>query len=188
MTREITERLTQMRRAKNMSQEELAEKLGVSRQAVSKWERAESAPDTDNLIALAKLYGVTLDELLNADAEREHPAVPEDDPIDPNNPLPHGSYFEHVAEKKRRAFPYPVLVSFLYLVLGCFFNLWHPGWLIFLTIPLWYLPASERSPLKLLGNPIMVTIIYLLLGIECNLWHPGWLIFFAIPILNAAVR
>lgn len=188
MTQEIADRLTQIRREKGMSQEELAEKLGVSRQAVSKWERAESAPDTDNLIALAKLYGVTLDELLNADTKPDRPAAPEDDPIDPENPLPKGSYFDHVMEKKRRAFPYPVLVTFLYLVLGCFFNLWHPGWLIFLTIPLWYLPASERSPLKLLGNPIMVTIIYLLLGLECNLWHPGWLIFFAIPILNAAVR
>ena len=172
----------------NMTQEKLAETLHVTAQAVSKWENGTSCPDVSLLPELSATLGVTLDELLNVDTSRNRPAVPEDDPIDPSNPLPHGSYFEHVAEKKRRAFPYPVLVSFLYLALGCFLNLWHPGWLIFLTIPLWYLPASERSPLKLLGNPIMVTIIYLLLGIECNLWHPGWLIFFAIPILNAAVR
>ena len=107
MTQEIADRLTQIRKEKGMSQEELAEKLGVSRQAVSKWERAESAPDTDNLIALAKLYGVTLDELLNADTEPDRPAAPEDDPIDPETPLPKGSYFDHVTEKKRRAFPDP---------------------------------------------------------------------------------
>ena len=82
----------------------------------------------------------------------------------------------------------PVLVTFLYLVLGCCFGLWHPGWLIFFTIPLYYLPASQRSPLRLLSNPVMVTIIYLLLGFECGLWHPGWLIFLAIPILNAATK
>ena len=81
-----------------------------------------------------------------------------------------------------------MLVTFLYLVLGCCFGLWHPGWLIFLTIPLYYLPASQRSPLRLLSNPVMVTIIYLLLGFECGLWHPGWLIFFAIPILDAATK
>ena len=54
-----------------LSQEALAEKLGVSRQAVSKWERSESSPDTDNLIALAKLYGVSLDELLYVDESIE---------------------------------------------------------------------------------------------------------------------
>ncbi|MBQ7848567.1 MAG: helix-turn-helix transcriptional regulator, partial [Clostridia bacterium] len=64
MTIENANRLAELRRAHGLSQEELAEKLGVSRQAVSKWERAESSPDTDNLIALAQLYGVTLDVLL----------------------------------------------------------------------------------------------------------------------------
>ena len=186
MTLETAERLVQLRKSHGLSQEELAEKLNVSRQAVSKWERAESSPDTDNLIALATLYGVTLDEVVHG-AGSAAPA-PEDDPIDPKDPLPHGSYFEEKAAEKRRAFPYPVLVTFLYLVLGCCFGLWHPGWLIFLTIPLYYLPASQRSPLRLLSNPVMVTIIYLLLGFECGLWHPGWLIFFAIPILNAATK
>ena len=52
------------RKQAGLSQEALADKLGVSRQAVSKWERAESLPDTDNLIALAAFYGLTLDELL----------------------------------------------------------------------------------------------------------------------------
>ena len=45
--------------------------LGVSRQAVSKWERSESSPDTDNLIALAALYGVSLDELLYGEAAND---------------------------------------------------------------------------------------------------------------------
>ena len=67
MNVEIAQRLAEMRRAKGYSQEELAEKLGLSRQAVSKWERAESSPDTGNIIALAKLYGVTIDELLRID-------------------------------------------------------------------------------------------------------------------------
>ena len=63
----IGNRLYQYRRKSGLSQEELAAKLGVSRQAVSKWERAEAAPDTDNLINLSKIYGVTLDELINTD-------------------------------------------------------------------------------------------------------------------------
>lgn len=64
MNIETANRLLYYRKKNNLSQEELAAKIGVSRQAVSKWERAEASPDTDNLILLAKLYGVSLDELL----------------------------------------------------------------------------------------------------------------------------
>lgn len=60
----MAQRLVDRRKAAGLSQEALAAQLGVSRQAVSKWERSESSPDTDNLIALAALYGVSLDELL----------------------------------------------------------------------------------------------------------------------------
>ncbi len=69
MNIEIANRLVQLRKKNGLSQEELAAKLGLSRQAVSKWERAEASPDTDNLICLAKLYGVSLDELLKSDED-----------------------------------------------------------------------------------------------------------------------
>ncbi len=69
MTIEIADRLVKLRKKYGYSQEELADKLGLSRQAVSKWERAEASPDTDNLICLAKLYGVSLDELLATDED-----------------------------------------------------------------------------------------------------------------------
>lgn len=67
MNIEIANRLLEYRKKSGLSQEELAEKLNISRQSVSKWERAESSPDTDNLIELAKIYNVTLDDLLNVD-------------------------------------------------------------------------------------------------------------------------
>lgn len=63
MNIEIANRLVELRKRKGLSQEELADKLGISRQAVSKWERAEAGPDVDNAIRLSRLYGVTLDEL-----------------------------------------------------------------------------------------------------------------------------
>ena len=69
MTIEVAYRLVKLRKKYGYSQEELADKLGLSRQAVSKWERAEASPDTDNLICLAKLYGVSLDELLATDED-----------------------------------------------------------------------------------------------------------------------
>lgn len=64
----MAQRLVDRRKAAGLSQEALAAQLGVSRQAISKWERSESSPDTDNLIALAALYGVSLDELLYGEA------------------------------------------------------------------------------------------------------------------------
>ena len=64
MTTEIANRLSALRKSHGLSQEALASALTVSRQAVSKWERGETSPDTDNIIALARLYGISLDELL----------------------------------------------------------------------------------------------------------------------------
>ena len=69
MNIEIANRLVNLRKSNNLSQEALAEKLGISRQAVSKWERAEASPDTDNLILLARLYKISLDELLKTEDE-----------------------------------------------------------------------------------------------------------------------
>lgn len=71
MNIDMAKRLVDRRRAAGLSQEGLAAELGVSRQAISKWERSESSPDTDNLIALAQLYGVSLDELLFQDMAKE---------------------------------------------------------------------------------------------------------------------
>ena len=59
--------LYELRRRHGLSQEEFAEKLYVSRQAVSKWERGEAYPDTENLIAISEMFGVTIDELLKSE-------------------------------------------------------------------------------------------------------------------------
>ena len=56
--------LIQLRKLNHMSQEELAEKIGVSRQTLSKWETGESLPDIEKCKMLAELFGVTLDDLV----------------------------------------------------------------------------------------------------------------------------
>lgn len=60
----LGETIKAYRMERNMTQEFVAESLGVSRQAVSKWEMGASDPSTSNLLALAKLYGVSAEELL----------------------------------------------------------------------------------------------------------------------------
>lgn len=223
MNVEIAQRLAAMRREQGYSQEELAERLGLSRQAVSKWERAESSPDTGNLIALAKLYGVSIDDLLcidddvvddvlfeekdkdataeaqaqeaavraneaavraaqaavaaaqaRATAEQAHQAPqsqPQPQPAQqpyygaspvpphPQQPHPHpqAPYAAQSAPygdgpSRRRSpwmtFPYPVLCVIVFLAVGFLFGMWHPGWIVFLTIPLYYWIAHiiENDP------------------------------------------
>ena len=60
----ISGRILNLRKTQGLSQEELADRLGVSRQAVSKWESEQSAPDIDKIILMSELFGVTTDYLL----------------------------------------------------------------------------------------------------------------------------
>ena len=62
----LGEALKARRTQRGFTQEYVAEALGVSRQAVSKWENGSSEPSTANLMALAKLYGLSVDELLHS--------------------------------------------------------------------------------------------------------------------------
>ena len=60
----LSEKLYALRKSKGLSQEELAEALGVSRQAISKWENGSAIPESDKLIAIATYFAVSLDELI----------------------------------------------------------------------------------------------------------------------------
>ena len=66
-TVKLNERLISLRKDKRMSQQDLAEALNVSRQAVSRWEVGIAIPSMDNLLALSKLFGVPTDELMGGD-------------------------------------------------------------------------------------------------------------------------
>ncbi len=65
----FSDNLIQMRKIRRLTQEDIAEKLGVSRQAVAKWEAGETIPDLDKCRMLAELFGVSLDDLANYEPE-----------------------------------------------------------------------------------------------------------------------
>ena len=182
----IANRLVALRKANGLSQEALAEKFGLSRQAISKWERAEASPDTDNLMALAQLYGITLDDLLSAETGAP---VPGEKAQDAEKAAEKPS--ETALQKKAGAmfkFPFPLLVVILYLALGFIGNLWHPTWLLGLLIPIYYHLAGalkvQKPKARLLAMPVpeAVLLLYLLLGFLLHLWHPAWLLFLLIPL------
>lgn len=217
MNIEIANRLLQLRKEHGFSQEDLAAKIGISRQSVSKWERAEASPDTDNLIALARLYGVSLDELLlsesgseeaggeKEDDRREEPindaesplneagtpnettaalaAGPQSDPELALDPIPQ----ESSGMSPWLAFPYPVFVTILFLLLGFLGNWWHPAWILFLTVPLYYSLVDviiHKRSFHHFPYPILTAVVFLLLGCF-GWWHPGWLVFLTIPLYYA---
>ncbi len=70
----LHERIKEQRKNCGMSQEKLAELLGVSRQAVTKWESGQTAPSTENLFRLAEIFGTTVDLLLQEEEKRSSPA------------------------------------------------------------------------------------------------------------------
>ena len=72
----INMNLKHLRKNHNFTQEDIAEKINVSRQAVAKWEKGETVPDISSCIALAKLYNVTLDNLVNYSDEGSGLMVP----------------------------------------------------------------------------------------------------------------
>lgn len=231
MNNGIGEKLYNHRKNAGLSQEELAEKIEVSRQAVSKWERDESSPDTENLIALAKLYNISLDELVfGKNTNDQQINTPSDnDKVDISPARIHveshtgdkvniswkGIHVDtadtnvhidkdgvnvtengHIVFPKKqidsrayrffKRFPYPIITVIAYLLFGTFEILggWGLGWLVFLTIPLYYtlIDAIARKNASEFAYPVLVVMVYMYIGMVNELWHPGWIIFLTIPL------
>ncbi len=204
MEQQYHERLRKYRENARLTQEELAEKVDVSRQTVSKWERGEASPDTDNLIKLSSLYQVTVDELLKTDpCQAVEPIVTEnaqtdtaennadsgDDDWDDDDDCEDWG-FETPGGRSGREFwlhfPIAVLCTVVFFCLGCIWGYWHPGWIVFLVIPVWegIVRAIFERSLRRLSVPVITAIVYLILGCCFGLWHPGWIIFLLIPIFE----
>ena len=79
------EKILMLRKARGMNQEQLAEALGVSRQAVSKWELNEAVPDVGRVVMLSELFGVTTDYLLKS-GHSETTDMRTSEPVAPNTP------------------------------------------------------------------------------------------------------
>lgn len=175
------EYLKKLRAENKLSQEQLAEKLGLSRQSISKWEQGASTPDIENFAKLAEIYGVSVDSLLKGEPDDEKTAV--------SVAIIKKEDKTETPEKKKRGWffaAYPILMVILYAVLGSVFSVkgWSIGWIVFLTIPLFYtgILAIEKKKPIIFCYPVLVLIIFLLCGFLFRLWHPMWIIFLTIPL------
>lgn len=83
----LADKIIELRKRQGMSQEELAEKLGVSRQSVSKWEGAQSTPDLNRILQLSEIFGVSTDTLLKDTEELSTEAAPVQETVETEPPL-----------------------------------------------------------------------------------------------------
>ena len=187
-------RLQQLRKANGYSQDVLAEKLGISRQAVSKWERAESSPSVDNLLDLARLYGITVDEMLNTDGDRVVIKTQSNTKKDIKGKLKSliskandfGIYPE--LARSLAKFPFFLVVTILYVVLCFVTKLWHPLWIMFLSLPIYYQFAlackggNKKVFMLLLPIPEIIVTLFLILGFAFGIWKYAWILFLILPI------
>lgn len=187
MNIEIANRLVQLRKSNNLSQEALAEKLGISRQAVSKWERAEASPDTDNLILLARLYQISLDELLKTEDE-----IPQTEQICEKEDIgeEEADYRGRDWVFEYRSLPVYLIVTIVYFIIGSVYGAWHPGWLLFLLPPIWnsvIVSVRNRNALCF-AYPLLATLLFLCMGLFWGMWHPGWIVYLTIPLYYSLIR
>ena len=173
--------LIYLRKNSSMTQEQLAEELEVSRQAVSKWETGEAFPETDKLMQLCNKFGVTMDELMRGDVTAKTDCGEPDDE-------------EHVQDGKLHRLSASlsgliiVIAAAIYVTLGGMFNMWHPLWVVFIyAIGLCALSDGACKCTKQSKKPLLDAIngsmavfsvaAYLTMGLYAGLWHPGWVIF-----------
>ena len=211
----LADKIIRLRKKHGWSQEELAEKMQVSRQAVSKWENGDSFPDTGLLVPISELFGVSVDELLkgkygdcaadsNATQEQAPTVGATADEKEVNGETP--SQPAAVVKIKRAhrgrrkivsVFDGAIMLSafFAFLLLGILGGHWHPGWIAFpIGICLCALlgaiddAANGGGASRFSGFVMLAALVtFLLLGAVRGLWHPGWVAFPAGIVLCSAL-
>lgn len=192
-----------LRKEKGITQAELADELGVTNKAVSKWETCEAMPETSLLLPISRIFDVTVDELLEGKrAQNVNDAADENQPAFDCGKHLFTRGKDDKPEKLSEIICGIVCAAVfllgvaVYLFIGALFGLWTPYWVI---IPVCALTcgiigiifdlsdADKRREKREKGeNPyvgaicgfIMLTciIVYLLLGALLELWHPCWII------------
>lgn len=197
---DLGQKLYEYRKEKGLSQEEVAEKINVTRQSVSKWETNQSTPDFDKIIPICELYGITPDELISG--------VKKEDIVD-------NITKENEDKKKKKAFGIglgvliyfiaiawimitipvlemnPIVSSALFLViigLGTFSIIY--SCLIYKTEK----PKEELTKEQIMMNKIddvlaiLFTIIYFTVSFLTMAWHITWIIWIVYGLVKEIVK
>ena len=190
----IGDRLLKLRRERNLSQEDLANELDVSRQTISKWETNQSMPDFDKIVPLCEYFGITTDELLTGNSNIVEAKV------------------QDVKSNFARNIAIAVMLYILSIVaivlcaaefnqpiigVSIFFVLIALGTGLLIYNGIYYKKESKDEPNKKQRNIIkQVTdivdavglLIYLAVSFMTFAWHITWIIFIIIGIVNQIIK
>ena len=189
----ISERLFNLRKNKKLSQEELANILGVSRQTISKWETGESTPDFDKIIPLCEFYGITSDELLSGKKDIIETKKEENrNNFARNMAIAIGLYiisvvFVIVADE---IFNQEIIGIALFFIVNAIAT----SLIVYSSIKY----KSEKEKVEKKENPIVSqvcgiialvgVITYLIISFLTGAWHISWIIFIIMGLCCAIVK
>lgn len=193
----IGNRLYNLRKEKNISQEELANALDVSRQTISKWETGESLPDSNKICPLCEYFGITSDELLSGkqniiEAKKEDKKVK----FARNLAISVGLYiFSLVAIILCAAlFDQPIIGVCIFFTLIAIAT----GLIIYSSIVYGKSEKEKKEESKEPKNLVVKgitdivciigVIAYLLVSFLTGAWHITWIIFLIVALVNAIIR
>lgn len=196
----LGQRLLELRKSKQLSQEEVAFKLNVTRQTVSKWETDQSTPDFDKIIPLCELYGITTEELLTGKKEDNISLKINEEETDYNNKgkMAKGIvfgvllYFIAVAWMMVSIPVFmvnPVLSSAVFLLICGIATL-----IIVYTCIIYKkknTKKKEKNPLLKQINKIIaviILVIYLTVSFITFAWHITWIIWIIYAIIKEIVK
>lgn len=201
----IGEKLFELRREKNLSQEEVADKLNVSRQTVSKWETNQSVPDFDKIMPLCELYGVGVEELLTGKKPEEKTEMTQEEEDVPTRNEVRRKSAEVVSTS---VFLY--IFSIVVVIIGITVLNWNPILVssVFLLIigfatariikHYMSIPKFEETKEEHKQNQIMkeingvigmiCTVLYFVISFTTMAWHVTWVIFIIDGLLCQVVK
>jgi len=203
---DLGENLYNLRKRKNLSQEEVADKLNVTRQTVSKWETGESKPDFDKIIPICNLFEITSEELLNGELPNKQ------DFNHHNQEVPKNDFSE--IRKKRALFLsigiFLYFVSVVFIIcseeIGLNSIIGVGGFLTICGIatslivyqaiiyskkeiePVEEKPENKKLKLFLELVSIIFVIIYLLISFATNAWHITWIIWLIYAAIENIIK
>ncbi len=203
----LGQRLYEMRKAKGLSQEQVAELLGVTRQTVSKWETDQSTPDFDKILPLCQLFDISTDELISGKAKDDAFYDYDSNASENEADKQEKEYIEKYNKYKVRFAVLTAIAVCLYILSVVPFFLFDnsafmlSGFFIMIAVATMLIVFGAMSKPKPAGRPKVETkeqrllkqissimsgitlVIYLLLSFITNAWHITWIVWVVYGIL-----
>ena len=213
----LGERLFELRKAKNLTQDDVAQKLNITRQTVSKWETNQSTPDFDKILPLCELYEITTDELLKGE-KQEKPEESNSNDNDKDKEKDGKLNYENMTRNQIKQKSAEVicssvlifLVAIAYAGIGVSVLMWNPvivgctflilvGWGVirivkhYMSIPKFEKTKEEKKQDKIEKQIKDIiagigTAIYFIVSFSTMAWHVTWIIFIIIGMIEGIVN